>query len=654
LDDGDLNWLEAGLALHQAGDRRGAELLYWKAAAARPDDPTPLYLMGLARFESGEAEGAERLLEQVTELRPAHAAARMTLAAIRLWRGDANAAAATYRTVLNLSPEQAGAHLGLAQALEAAARPEEALAAADEAVRRAPKDPAAYMARVASLTSLGRLRDAAQACREALMAAPDAPLAQLTLALTLAQLEDWPAALAAAERASELAPEAAEAWLALGVALRSNGQAAEAAPALRRAVALDPAKAATHLTLGLALIDLEALDEAEACLKEALALAPDSKEAHANLSSVYALCGRPQDAIAHARRALELDAGMVTAHENLAAMLAKSGDAEGARAHRDAAFGRRNLIVITATKPQQSVLILNTTESGNIPDRHLIPPARYNRLIWFIEYATDEQMSALPPFDVVFNAIGDPDLAGPTIAKSLAFMQLCRKPVLNDPRRIALTGRDAIADLLAGLADVEVPRAVRLTGGAETLRQASAAVGIAPPFLVRPTGVHGGDGLRLLAADDSAALDEVCAEPAYATRYHDYRSADGLFRKYRVIFVDRRPFPYHLGVSPDWMIHYERAGMRHHPDRLAEEVRFLEDPAGAVGERAWRAVEGIGGRLDLDYAGADFSVLPDGRVLLFEANATMLVHPEAADGPLAHKNPFVERILGAFQDLLAR
>jgi hypothetical protein len=57
--------------------------------------------------------------------------------------------------------------------------------------------------------------------------------------------------------------------------------------------------------------------------------------------------------------------------------------------------------------------------------------------------------------------------------------------------------------------------------------------------------------------------------------------------------------------------------------------------------------------MELDYAGVDFSLLPDGRVLLFEANATMLVHPEAKDGPLAHKNPAIERILAAFQALLA-
>ena len=57
--------------------------------------------------------------------------------------------------------------------------------------------------------------------------------------------------------------------------------------------------------------------------------------------------------------------------------------------------------------------------------------------------------------------------------------------------------------------------------------------------------------------------------------------------------------------------------------------------------------------MDLDYAGVDFSMLPDGRVLLFEANATMLVHPEDPDGVLAHKNPAIERIFEAFRAMLA-
>jgi hypothetical protein len=44
-------------------------------------------------------------------------------------------------------------------------------------------------------------------------------------------------------------------------------------------------------------------------------------------------------------------------------------------------------------------------------------------------------------------------------------------------------------------------------------------------------------------------------------------------------------------------------------------------------------------------------VLPDGRLLVFEANATMLVHPEQ-EGCFAYRNPAVADIQAAFEDLL--
>ena len=82
-------------------------------------------------------------------------------------------------------------------------------------------------------------------------------------------------------------------------------------------------------------------------------------------------------------------------------------------------------------------------------------------------------------------------------------------------------------------------------------------------------------------------------------------------------------------------------------------MRYLDDPVRALGLSAWEAVRQVGAAMDLDYAGVDFSLLPDGRVLLFEANATMLVHPEAKAGPLAHKNPAIQRIYDAFKGMLA-
>ena len=120
-----------------------------------------------------------------------------------------------------------------------------------------------------------------------------------------------------------------------------------------------------------------------------------------------------------------------------------------------------------------------------------------------------------------------------------------------------------------------------------------------------------------------------------------------------MIFVDRAPFPYHLAISPRWLVHYFSADMLDHPAKRDEEFRFLEAPAEVLGPRACAALAAVGRRLDLDYCGADFSLLPDGRVLLFEANATMLVHPET-EPALERKNVHIDRILAAFDTLLER
>ena len=102
------------------------------------------------------------------------------------------------------------------------------------------------------------------------------------------------------------------------------------------------------------------------------------------------------------------------------------------------------------------------------------------------------------------------------------------------------------------------------------------------------------------------------------------------------------------------MVNYFSSDMEHNPWKLDEEHRFLQDPHAVLGDRAMSAIAGIGRRLDLDYGGVDFTILPDGQLFVFEANATMLAHRERFNGPLAHKNAYVQRIFDAFEALLTR
>ncbi|PPQ26514.1 ATP-grasp domain-containing protein [Rhodopila globiformis] len=141
-------------------------------------------------------------------------------------------------------------------------------------------------------------------------------------------------------------------------------------------------------------------------------------------------------------------------------------------------------------------------------------------------------------------------------------------------------------------------------------------------------------------------------DPGYVTAFIDYRPPDGWFRKYRFIFVDGCPYPYHLAISRDWLVHYWTAGMAGDRARQAEEQRFLADPEAELGTSGVTALRAIAARMALDFGGIDFGMMPDGRIVVFEANATMLVHPELAPH-FAYRNHAVTAIQQAFRTMLA-
>ncbi len=477
-----------------------------------------------------------------------------------------------------------------------------------------------HAAKAQELVAAGRAAEALASAELALAASPGLKAAELVRAAAVQQLQAGDPRLTALELTAVIRGEDPKAQLDLAHAYAEEGRPADS----------------------------------ERYFKRALAVAPKLAAAHAGLGALYLSVGIEDGAEHHSRLALRCDPGHALASQTLAEILERRGEPQAATALLDDAYSRQSLFLEPAPESRMTVLVLSTEAAGNIPYRHLLPARHYSRLIWYMEHARPEQAAALPPYDVVFNAIGDPDLAGPSAEAVRRFLERCGRPVMNDPTRIPRTSRDLTPVALGDLEDVVVPAAARIEQAAVArlgARRAIAKTGMKLPLLVRPTGSHGGKGLQQATTWDevetaAAALGE---QDLYVTAYHDYRSADGLCRKGRVIFVDRRPYPYHWAGSDHWMVHYDDSGSGGDETRRAEERSFLDDPADALGARAWAGIGRIGERLDLDYCGLDFSVLPDGRVLVFEANATMLVHPEEEDGPLAHKNPAVKRITDAFQ-----
>lgn len=466
----------------------------------------------------------------------------------------------------------------------------------------------------------GRYREAAQAYRGLLGEHPDHVGSQNNLGLVLMALGEPDEAVASFRRAVALQPDHAEAYNNMGVAYRHMGKAQEALDCYAAALKCKPAYAQALLNVGTIYYDLKDYDEA----------------------------------LIWYRAALEVDPGQIEVHMNLASIFEARGDCAAAKKHRDAVYGRKAVYVDHASDPRMTVLVLWGAGLGNIPIEHLLPRKSVTRVVCVIEYARPEELARLPDYDLVFNAIGDPDVMDPVAEPMARFLRTCDKPLINAAQAVLRTARHRMPDLLGGLEHVVVPRTDRVESAAlrETL---NALPQERFPVLLRPIGSHGGDHLDKLESQADVAGFEPWPSPYYyLTDYVDYASGDGEFRKYRVLFVDRQPYAYHMAVASHWIVHHDTAGMQHEAWKRREEQAFLADPRQVLGDKAAAAVEAIGRALDLDYGGVDFSVLPDGKVLVFEANATMLAHPEEAGGVYDYKNPYVRKICDAFDAMLAR
>ena len=94
--------------------------------------------------------------------------------------------------------------------------------------------------------------------------------------------------------------------------------------------------------------------------------------------------------------------------------------------------------------------------------------------------------------------------------------------------------------------------------------------------------------------------------------------------------------------------------MAHNASYRDEERRFLEDMPTVLGSRAIAALAEICATLGLEYAGIDFALAPNGSLLLFEANATMVVFPPSPDPMWDYRRSAISTVLEAATRMLLR
>lgn len=175
-------------------------------------------------------------------------------------------------------------------------------------------------------------------------------------------------------------------------------------------------------------------------------------------------------------------------------------------------------------------------------------------------------------------------------------------------------------------------------------------------MLARPTYSHAGRGLELLTTPDDAGRYLAAQEEQefYLSRYVDYRSADGCFRKYRIAFIDGVAYPAHMAISRHWMIHYLNAGMTEDAAKRREEAEWMAEFEAGFALRHRGAFAGLAERIGLEYFVLDCGETPSGALLIFEVDGAMLVHAMDHPGLFAYKQAPMHRLFCGFDQMIGR
>jgi hypothetical protein len=440
--------------------------------------------------------------------------------------------------------------------------------------------------------------------------------------------------------------------------LVQTGKPQEAIAFFLEALKLNPRHWATRTNLVQALTATRQYIIAKALLQELLGEQPGNAELHHQLGKVHYELEDVPAAVECFEKAIALNPRDSDSLYWIGGIRQRLGDNEAAQTAYAEAAAIQPLIRRPAVKSPADfrVLALYAPFGGNTPTEYLFKHADYDTdtLAVFENKAYDAE-TFKQGVDVVVNLISDVDQAGAMLPQAADLVERLGKPTINDPRKILRTTRDMVAELLVDIQGCRVPKIRRQQAGTElSVEDIRQSFPSAASILARPVGTHGGDDFDKI--DTIADLTAYLANPAetdrYFIEYADYRSTDGFFRKYRFIFIEDKVLPYHLAIADDWKVHHVNTDMANQVWMQQEEAAFLNEPTRVFNERHYQALREIQQRIGLEYCGIDCALDTNGDLLVFEVNASMLVHDDNAE--FSYKDPAVRHIKAAFDAMLAK
>ena len=260
---------------------------------------------------------------------------------------------------------------------------------------------------------------------------------------------------------------------------------------------------------------------------------------------------------------------------------------------------------------------------------------QYRFMSVFPEAATArDALAGYPSPDIVINNWVNAELLSTPDRLSFIsnFADGLGRPVLNHPREAAKTTRQRNAALLAGIPNLLVPPIVRFINRsgdrAAIIRLVEGDIGF-PAIIRDPFQQMGKEATRIGTRKELEDLLKALPQiELYAIQYVHNPVSQDVFRKIRAAVVGKTIFISHVQLGEQWNVHRDRRELVTGRPGFTGSVtgfadRIVDDPVATLGKPAMLALGEIRKRIPLDLYGIDFDLMPDGRLLFFEANAAM-------------------------------
>ncbi|MGE5475833.1 MAG: tetratricopeptide repeat protein [Bacteroidales bacterium] len=284
-------YLQQGLAFHNAGDLSQAVRCYRAVLESDPTNVDALNLMSVLALQAGEARMAEDLARQAVAGDPTYFAAHLSLGNALQALGEVKAAAECFQRVVMLNESSAEGYCNLASALNALDRFDAANDAAVQALVLNPDMPAAHNNFGVALLGQGSAEEAAECFQKCVALDPQFTEGWHNLGNACAGLGDHEGALNAFAHALQI-EATAERFYNLGNAFLALMRLDEAARCFSQAIEIDNQMADAWSNLSMVLRYAGNLAEAEDVQRAAVSLAPDDAEVHFNLATLLLQQGK--------------------------------------------------------------------------------------------------------------------------------------------------------------------------------------------------------------------------------------------------------------------------------------------------------------------------------------------------------------------------